>query len=137
MDKKKAMRWVKALRSGKFKQAQGTLVSFKEDEDGELMKDRNGDLIKSGHCCLGVLCEVSKVPLDAFQSFSSLEGGLNKACGIDSHEGEVVNDDGIAKLMEIRVGNTVKEYGSLADANDSGVSFRCIASWIEKNYKLL
>lgn len=40
-----ARQWVKALRSGKFKQGKGNLVS----------KDHEG----KAHCCLGVLCAIS------------------------------------------------------------------------------
>ena len=45
MKKKYAMKWIKALRSGKYKQGFA----------GE-MKDQNG-----GYCCLGVLREVCKL----------------------------------------------------------------------------
>ena len=44
MKKNIAMRWIKALRSGKYKQARSAL--------------RNK---KVGYCCLGVLCEISKL----------------------------------------------------------------------------
>lgn len=40
-------------------------------------------------------------------------------------------------LVKIRKGNEWLTFESLADANDAGVSFRSIASWIEKNYKRL
>lgn len=38
--------WVDALRSGKYKQTQGTLCRL----------DENGDV--TGYCCLGVACEI-------------------------------------------------------------------------------
>ena len=41
-------RWVKALRSGKFKQSTGTLKDV----------NNSGDVV--GYCCLGVLCAISK-----------------------------------------------------------------------------
>mgnify|MGYP007046850129 CR=1 FL=1 len=45
MKKDIAKKWVKALRSGKFKQGQGTLKQY--DSEGNIK-----------HCCLGVLCEL-------------------------------------------------------------------------------
>lgn len=42
MTKSEARKWIRALRSGKFKQGQGALC-----KDGK-------------HCCLGVLCEINK-----------------------------------------------------------------------------
>ena len=42
MNKKDAMKWVKALRSGKYKQTKGILKNSK------------------GFCCLGVLCEINQ-----------------------------------------------------------------------------
>lgn len=53
MDKKLAMKWVKALRSGKYKQGQvGRLKS------------------ESGYCCLGVLCEI-----EGMKSAQDVAGG--------------------------------------------------------------
>lgn len=46
MDAKLKADWVKALRSGEYKQARGTL----QDETGAL-------------CCLGVLCKVAGMPI--------------------------------------------------------------------------
>lgn len=43
MTKKIAMKWVKALRSGKYKQAKHRLKSAE------------------GYCCLGVLCEINNI----------------------------------------------------------------------------
>lgn len=44
MKKEIAMKWAKALESGKYKQTTGELY--------------NGD--SGGHCCLGVLCRISE-----------------------------------------------------------------------------
>lgn len=53
MDKDLKVKWLKALRSGKYKQAKFSLHSKHHD----------------GYCCLGVLCEVAKIPskLGAFE----------------------------------------------------------------------
>lgn len=42
-----ARKWVKALRSGKYKQTTGTLTQLDDKEK------------VIGHCCLGVLCELA------------------------------------------------------------------------------
>ena len=130
MEKKKAMKWVKALRSGKFKQIKGSLVALNNDKP-------------MGYCCLGVLCEVSDVPLNHFKTYDSLSGDLSQRCGIENPEGEIEEtqnlpyDDINKKKIKIRVGNKYKGFVSLAVANDFGASFKSIATWIEKNYKLL
>lgn len=53
MDQEVKARWVEALRSGKYKQGQGSLHN---DEDE--------------FCCLGVLCEIQNVPSKRFDEYS-------------------------------------------------------------------
>jgi hypothetical protein len=45
-------RWVAALRSGEYKQAEGYLSAITRHDDGSLKE-------VVGHCCLGVLCEIA------------------------------------------------------------------------------
>lgn len=49
MKKSLKTKWIKALRSGEYKQARGKLEQT--DENGAA----------TGHCCLGVLCRITKV----------------------------------------------------------------------------
>jgi len=122
MDKKKAVNWVKALRSGKFKQGEGQLKVVNKN-DGKI-----------SHCCLGVLAEISGVSDDFIMKSNSLsEKSVRKTCGLWDRYGETVGFGDI----RIRKGNKFFEFESLAAANDLGVSFKSIASWIEKNYKRL
>lgn len=51
IDKKLVRNWVKALRSGRYKQAKRTLMSGSGLGRGEY-----------SYCCLGVACRVAKVP---------------------------------------------------------------------------
>lgn len=51
MDEKLKNKWIKALRSGKYKQVQENLKGEVYTEDGESLG--------VGFCCLGVLCEVA------------------------------------------------------------------------------
>ena len=130
MEKKKAMKWVKALRSGKFKQIKGSLIALNNDKP-------------TGYCCLGVLCEVSGIPLNHFKIHDALYGDLNQRCGISDGVGHIKETKSVSiydinkKKIQLRIGNKYKSFVSLSEANDEGASFKSIASWIEKNYKLL
>lgn len=69
MDKKLRSKWLKALRSGKFKQAKKTLY---DKETG-------------GYCCLGVLCSIngSKETLNSDNKGLGMYGG---SCGINEDQ---------------------------------------------------
>ena len=99
-------RWVKALRSGRYKQAQGVL----ETPDGR-------------NCCLGVLCRILRIKRiktpnavfftcngDTFEGYPSMRAMAAKG-DLDSHH----------------------FLTSLADANDHGSSFEEIADRIEES----
>jgi len=109
--------WIEALRSGKYEQGRNTLRSDLE--------------CTTTYCCLGVLCEVARVPryvdmkgqegygyflFDAqFTSFPPLP--LLQEWGMDA----MVTDE-----------NTIAQH--LAEMNDvDQKSFAKIADWIEEN----
>ena len=104
MKKEIADLWVKALRSGKYKQTKGKL----KDE--------------FGYCCLGVLCDISK--LDSFKDNRYLD-----QLGILPEE--VKRWSGIKD----RFGSLYHE--SLSGFNDDGESFEEIANIIEKNWEII
>lgn len=124
MKKEVAKKWVKALRSGKYKQGQRYLKQFNSKNQPR-------------HCCLGVLCElydetmkknhkktlVSKTCGDLFVKFnndwSSLPQIVREWAGISSGEGSFIcgHNDG----------------NSLAYLNDTGKKFNTIANVIESN----
>lgn len=110
MKKYKAMEWVKALRSGVYRQGKKVLY----------------DKTKDSYCCLGILALLSS---DSIETTPYTRGYLNNKalCGLWSGDGSI--EDGV----------TINEvfYRSLASANDGGVSFNDIADWIEKNYEKL
>ena len=122
MIKYKAMRLVKTLRSGTYKQGQDTLV------------DENDCF-----CVMGVVCNESETDLEWWQEFDGewfigrdnyqLPQKIQREYGFYSPSGE--RSDG--KLVEIKG----VEYLSLINANDNGVSFEDLADYIEKNYKVL
>ncbi len=118
MDKKKAMEWVEALRSGKFKKGWGSLK--------HIFQDKN----ECVHCCLGVLGEINGVPDSVLLYQGTLEGKQNKVL-------TTLGKDLGSRLDGDPVLIKGQEYESLADANDSGESFADIADYIEANYEHL
>jgi hypothetical protein len=112
MNKRVKKLWLKALRSGKYKQ--GRLQLCRLNNDGS-----------KRHCCLGVLEEVA------------VEQGI-----IESYEcRRATLDDDVARWAELVDGDTVRDDPILGKTdramkasrmNDSGYSFRAIARRIEK-----
>lgn len=110
MNKEWAMKWVEALRSGKYTQGKGML---------ETLDGRN--------CCLGILCRIAglePVVMEGTKLFGSSGTFLP----------EEIRDK--MDLYEINGRYRTKEV-SLAELNDDGISFEEIADIIEKNYEKL
>ena len=116
---KNARAWVKALRSGKYKQTKGFLTDI-NPETGEI----------TGHCCLGVACELALkagVPLKTSgkrsvfydDNNSHLPLAVQKWLGLASVRGNFTRSD--------------KEGTDLTIENDiNGKSFKQIARIIEQ-----
>lgn len=120
MNKSLALKWVKNLRSKKFKQGQ---MNLRRSDDGV-----------TEHCCLGVLGEICGIDQVFLDNESALDcDEVREVCQIEDAEGIPTDDAGV----KVRVGNSFKTFGSLAQANDEGASFKSIATWIENNYKRL
>lgn len=112
MDKKIKKLWLKALRSGKYKQAMHTL------------KNNNNE-----YCCLGVLCDIyakinKKKGFDKHNYFldenAILPMKVIKWAGL-STEGYKYD------CQNVRIGDN-----SLSNLNDKGKSFKYIANVIDK-----
>lgn len=107
MKKSIMKRWVKALRSGKYKKTTARLKY-------------NGR-----YCCLGVLCEISK---------------LSK---FDKYDRYILDSEVLPKTvidwagMNTCTGEFDEEKDALTELNDHGKSFKQLANIIEKNYKKL
>jgi hypothetical protein len=114
----KAKEWVEALRSGKYLQTTNKLK-------------RN-----QGFCCLGVLCDISK-------DNDGMWDDTNYYLGMGHILPQVVRDEfGIYSSQGYRHDNKTiligdKEYNNLMKANDSGVPFEDIATYIENNWEYL
>ena len=107
MEKKIAMKWVKALRSNKFKQ--GT---------GQLMEEQYS---KPRYCCLGVLGVVCGHKQEKLQGKETLID-IKDFCGLQTDDGTPL--DTLVRNLEVkvRIGNQYQTFESLAEANDRGVN---------------
>ena len=103
-------KWVNALRSGEYKQA-----------NAYLRRQRlSGDF---GFCCLGVLCDVSGAQWNGDGEHGTL----------DSFDVKRVDEAFLSDWMLKRVGLSDEEQKELAKRNDKGESFEMIADYIEAN----
>ncbi len=120
MKKNIATKWVKALRSGEYKQGYGKLHHPKTND----------------YCCLGVLCKIYEKDFERMDSTLRNSEYLPLALIEDFNiaDGICGRVNGITK-GGITIGK--KQYDSLIGANDNHESFANIANWIEKNYALL
>lgn len=143
MKKDIARKWVRALRSKKYRQAKGVLKIQKP----------NGP---PSHCCLGVLCELYQaerlkakrplIPVEEVKaktvdptisgkntvfvfkdSYTCLPLSVRRWAGLQDEVGQFRDD------TEIPAGWEKVRCTSLADLNDHGCSFARIADIIEKN----
>jgi hypothetical protein len=107
--------WIKALRSGEYKQCQGTLK-------GELVDG------STGFCCLGVYNEVVlKLPLFT-------QPLLKNAYGVSVSSAQPCADGPglVYSKIRKRVNEAVVDEG--IKMNDNGEPFKEIADMIEKHY---
>lgn len=113
MKKKLKKKWVKALRSGDFKQTSQRL-------------SRKNELGDMSFCCLGVLCEVSSsVKYDDLS-----DGRYYYKKGDQYNTSEVA----LSSSMLVAWGIASKEERALIQMNDTeGFNFNAIADYIEKN----
>lgn len=108
MDATLKAKWVEALRSGEYKQAHATL------------KDDHG-----GYCCLGVLCEIAGLKINAEGTGVLVKGEIWKN-----------NYDPIFKLVggSQKSGDcSMRNDGTMEDHNARKWTFAEIADYIEAN----
>jgi len=131
MNIKVMKKWVKALRSGKFKQTQGTLKQY----------DSKGN---AKHCCLGVLCELyndemrknkKKTLPETVKAYNNFYP--DGYCSFDGHEGDLPKKVMKWAGLETNYGLYSRHKNSLVDWNDNGHSFNKIANIIEKRWESL
>ena len=117
LDRKTKKAWVKALRSGKYKQGFNALKRTHEE--------------KAVYCCLGVLCNIKGVRWrnSGTKSSFTLENTLypymnNKCVGNRTDESGLIN----SSFCDL----SVETQKLLALKNDDGWSFNDIADYIER-----
>ena len=127
-------KWVKALRSGKYKQGQGTLKQFNSKGQAE-------------HCCLGVLCELynqdmkkNKKKMLSEKIYDNHIDFYHGYCRFDDHKEDLSKK--VKDWAGIRNGlglftDSNGELTTLADLNDTGRKFKTISNIIEKNWENL
>jgi hypothetical protein len=116
MNKERIQWWIEALRSGKYKQGKGYLAAMKKDGSTE-------------YCCLGVACEVAiehgaKVPKKRKEN----EWAYGNQMRTGFMPKEVVEWFGLPDW------NPVVSNLALSEWNDDGVSFKRIATMIEREW---
>lgn len=126
LPKEFAEEWLKALRSGNYKQCKGKLYN---------------DTTK-GYCCLGVAC-ILKYPLHYLKNCNN-NGFAGTITKYDSQKHFVYFKMYMLKydLKKIPEGlkgraNDNRLVEILTEMNDNGKSFNQIANWIEKNIELI
>lgn len=117
MDKEIADKWVKALRSGKYKQGESVLCK---------VEDKN---VK--YCCLGVLCHILGTPY-------TVEDGCKKYGCEEDEQAFCRLPFAVMLQTEMKSGiGRLDEFTTLSNLNDRGKSFEEIANVIEENWELL
>jgi len=132
MKKEIAKKWVKALRSGKYKQGQGWLKQYNNKGQEQ-------------HCCLGVLCELYNNEMKKKHK-KSLNSKFIDGCAarvISFNKQEQGLPVVVKKWAEMKdslgyfIDSNDKMVQCLADMNDIGRKFKTIANIIEKNVENL
>lgn len=121
MKKFVAIKWVKALRSGKYKQGRRRLKS-----------------LDNSYCCLGVLCEIMGIEPELNEDLDSSGSGVSY--NFNGHSLNVPTTVLSKSGLKDSYGNIDLPGGrvSLVGLNDVRKrSFKHIAAFIERNYKKL
>lgn len=119
--RKRIEKWINALDSGKYQQAQGDLCSVEKNYAAEHPNYFDEGDYPTGYCCLGVADEAFKI-----NNNKKVKGGF------EEYEEEYANN--CYPEIGQYLGISRKIEDKLIDMNDKkGQSFSQIARWIEKN----
>ena len=140
-------RWLTALRSGEYKQAQKALRRVRNAPEGE----QTDTII--GHCCLGVLCEITAPETggrwsDENKEFFETDGGSERSF-LPNPVRYLSELDSVDPIISIPIGHPLTKRPDLREIftleegetayrvwlsvlNDKGVTFEEIANLIEE-----
>lgn len=111
------VKWVEALRSGKYSQVEGYLR------------------LSDGFCCLGVACDLHKP-----DTWRPMRAAAKDGVYLTATNGDILpnTDDLPAEVLSaLRQQTSETSYNLVQDVltgmNDNGHSFKTIANWIEEN----
>lgn len=112
---KNAQKWVKALRSGKYKQTK------------EFLHDQNG------FCCLGVACEVYNQEMKRLHK-KQLETKLNNNTyeTVSYNNYDTILPPKVRAWLNLSSKTGTYNDGDLSEMNDRGLTFKQIANVIER-----
>jgi len=118
MKKELFNKWIKALKSGKYKQTTDELIKL----DGDKEITEHGVCEGMNYCAIGVLAHVAGIKIEVEDDAVAFDGEY-----VDSnHE---LDGKGLSK-----VGLDEEVQEKVIDLNDDkGLSFKRIAAWLEKN----
>ncbi len=121
MKKEIADKWVKALRSGEYKQCEGALRNY-----------------NASYYCLGVLCEISSLDKWIESEIFDDECGENTENENDFYLGkdELLPRE-VMRWSDMKSNNGIFKGDDLASLNDSGITFNEIADIIEEHWEEL
>jgi len=123
-------KWVKALRSGRYRQTDGTL----RVKPGPSLDGDNKEYKTYGYCCLGVLCTVSRLGKwigDHEDTYSINHGNVKFQGDLLIYSGKRDPKDTAAQEL---FGLGAKDISILTTMNDvNKASFKEIADYVETN----
>lgn len=115
-------KWLTALESGEYKQTTGQLRA----------KERNS----YGYCCLGVLCNLNKDKENSWDGTLFISKNLNydpsDIFSDKEHEHDTMPPDSF--LETVKVNTNLAD--DLATMNDSGKTFKEIAAFLRKKWRM-
>lgn len=130
--------WLEALRSGKYRQTDGTLVAHERNK-------------RSRYCCLGVLCSlpivqkefdvVKVIPTRKYNGYAVeyagfiIAGNSEYVFEGDDNDVKCINPETemVPNSLLKPLGLDAGQMGELAEMNDNGATFRTIANYIDEN----
>jgi len=120
-------KWIEALRSGEYQQAQNSLKA-----DIYSNYEYDPEVIGQGYCCLGVLCDLyrKEVKADFWNDYTDEERETDQVPN-EVVEWADINNDNLATPEKQAIDEYNISQQFLATKNDAGLTFKEISDAIE------